>query len=81
MRILCFKVEVQIGFAKIKCMIIFGESLSSEPIWHLNSHRLGNVNSLEILRMFLKIVHLSPGLALWTRKHTNVEGHSMACAI
>ena len=37
------------GFEKTKCMVISGKSLSTEPIWYLNNHRLENVNSLEIL--------------------------------
>jgi hypothetical protein len=37
------------GFEKTKCMVISGKSLSTEPIWYLNCHRLANVNSLEIL--------------------------------
>jgi hypothetical protein len=39
----------KVGFEKTKCMVISGKRLSTEPMGYLNSHRLENVNSLEIL--------------------------------
>jgi len=37
------------GIKKTKCMIISGDSLMKEPMWYLNSERIENVESLEIL--------------------------------
>ena len=47
------RLRFKFGFAK---KVISGKSFSRESIWYLNSYHLENVNSLEILGWFLKIV-------------------------
>jgi len=76
------KLDVQICFSKHK---MFGISLEQVSAQNLSGILIVIVfkmfNSLEILGWFLKIVHLSPKLSLWTSEDKNVDGHFMASAI